>query len=41
MNAIKKKQDAAPAEPAATPEDVLLLREIRDAMVKNTPRRVD
>jgi large conductance mechanosensitive channel len=28
------KNDAPPAEPAATPEDVVLLREIRDALRK-------
>jgi len=32
MNAIKKKEVAAP--PAATPEDIILLREIRDALRK-------
>jgi large conductance mechanosensitive channel len=32
MNSASKKQEAAP--PAATPEDVLLLREIRDALRK-------
>ena len=32
MNSIKKKEEAAP--PAATPEDILLLREIRDALKK-------
>ena len=31
MNSIKKKEEAAPA---ATPEDILLLREIRDALKK-------
>ncbi len=30
--AIKAKLDAAPAAPAPTPEDVLLLREIRDSL---------
>ncbi|MBI5329916.1 MAG: large conductance mechanosensitive channel protein MscL [Betaproteobacteria bacterium] len=29
-----KQTEAAPAEPAPTPEDVLLLREIRDALKK-------
>jgi len=33
MNAMKKKEAASPT-PAATPEDVLLLREIRDALKK-------
>jgi large conductance mechanosensitive channel len=28
------KNEAPPAEPAATPEDVVLLREIRDALRK-------
>jgi large conductance mechanosensitive channel len=32
MNSMKKKEEAAP--PAATPEDILLLREIRDALKK-------
>ena len=32
MNAMKKKEVAAP--PAATPEDIILLREIRDALKK-------
>ncbi len=31
MNAMKKKEEAAPA---ATPEDITLLREIRDALKK-------
>jgi large conductance mechanosensitive channel len=39
MNSLKKKQDAA--APAAPPEDVLLLREIRDSLSKNAPRRVE
>ncbi len=39
INSMKKKADEAPS--AAPPEDVLLLREIRDAMQKNAPRRVD
>ena len=30
----RMQQEEAPAEPAATPEDVLLLREIRDALKK-------
>lgn len=33
MNKLQKKQEEAPA-PAATPEDVLLLREIRDSLRK-------
>ncbi len=31
MNSMKKKEEAAPA---ATPEDIMLLREIRDALKK-------
>jgi large conductance mechanosensitive channel len=34
MNAMKKKEEAAPAAPAPTPEEVVLLREIRDALKK-------
>ena len=34
INRMKKKEAEAPAAPAATPEDVLLLREIRDALNK-------
>lgn len=37
MNALKRKEEVAPPPPApppATPEDVLLLREIRDALKK-------
>jgi large conductance mechanosensitive channel len=36
INAMKRKQPPAP--PAAVPEDVLLLREIRDALVKREAR---
>ena len=36
MNAMKRKEEAAPATPAATPEDVSLLREIRD-LLKTRP----
>ena len=32
MNAMKRKEEAAPETPAATPEDVSLLREIRDLL---------
>jgi large conductance mechanosensitive channel len=32
MNALKRKQEAAPATPPEAPEDVKLLREIRDAL---------
>lgn len=34
MNQLKRKQEAAPAAPAPTPEDIVLLREIRDALKK-------
>lgn len=34
MNSLKAKEQAAPAPPAPTPEDILLLREIRDALKK-------
>lgn len=34
LNSMKKKEAEAPAAPAAPPEDVLLLREIRDALRK-------
>ena len=34
LNSMKKKEAAAPAAPAAPSEDVLLLREIRDALRK-------
>ncbi|WP_035056854.1 large conductance mechanosensitive channel protein MscL [Andreprevotia chitinilytica] len=34
MNKLKREEPAAPAEPAPTPEDVLLLREIRDSLKK-------
>jgi large conductance mechanosensitive channel len=38
INKLRKPEEAAaPAEPAPTPEDVLLLREIRDSL-KNNPR---
>ena len=33
MNRIRKQQEVAP-EPAATPEDIQLLREIRDELKK-------
>jgi large conductance mechanosensitive channel len=41
MNTMKKKQEEAPPAPVATPEDVLLLREIRDALSKSSPRRAE
>ncbi|MBO3659480.1 large conductance mechanosensitive channel protein MscL [Acinetobacter haemolyticus] len=34
MNHLRKQEEAAPAEPAPTPEDVQLLREIRDELKK-------
>jgi large conductance mechanosensitive channel len=41
MNSLKKKKEEAPAAPAAPSEDVLLLREIRDSLMKSAPRRAD
>jgi large conductance mechanosensitive channel len=32
VNSMQRKQEAAPASPPPTPEDVLLLREIRDSL---------
>ncbi len=34
LNKLREKEEAAPTEPAPTPEDVLLLREIRDSLKK-------
>ncbi len=34
VNRLKREAPAAPAEPPATPEDVVLLREIRDSLKK-------
>ncbi len=34
LNAMKKKEEAAPAAPAPTPEEITLLREIRDSLKK-------
>jgi large conductance mechanosensitive channel len=34
INSTKKKEEAAPAAPAPTPEDIQLLREIRDSLKK-------
>jgi len=34
INKLKREEQAAPAEPPPTPEDVLLLREIRDSLKK-------
>ncbi len=39
MNALQKKKEEAPAPPA--PEDILLLREIRDSLAKSAPRRTE
>ena len=35
FNKMKKKEEEAPAEPAAPPADVVLLEEIRDLLKKN------
>jgi large conductance mechanosensitive channel len=32
INRLKRAEEAAPAEPAPTPEDIVLLREIRDSL---------
>ena len=34
MNRLKHEEEAAPAEPPPTPEDIMLLREIRDSLKK-------
>jgi large conductance mechanosensitive channel len=34
INRLKKKEEAAPSVPAVPPEDILLLREIRDELKK-------
>jgi large conductance mechanosensitive channel len=34
MNRMRKQEEAAPAAPAPTPEDIQLLREIRDSLKK-------
>lgn len=34
LNSLKRKEEAAPAAPPPTPEDILLLREIRDSLNK-------
>ena len=39
MNSLQKKEEESPAPPA--PEDILLLREIRDSLAKSTPRRAE
>ncbi|WP_151977893.1 large conductance mechanosensitive channel protein MscL [Acinetobacter soli] len=35
INRMRRKQEAAPAAPAPTPEDIALLREIRDELRKH------
>jgi len=40
MNSLQKKQEA-PAAPAPTPEEIALLREIRDSLAKSAPRRAE
>ena len=39
MNTLQKKKEETPAPPA--PEDILLLREIRDSLAKSAPRRTE
>ncbi|MFZ0107222.1 MAG: MscL family protein, partial [Thiobacillus sp.] len=34
LNRLKQEPPAAPAAPAPTPEDIVLLREIRDSLKK-------
>ncbi len=34
INKMQKKKEEAPAQPAPTPEDIILLREIRDSLNK-------
>ena len=34
MNRLKREEPAAPAAPPPTPEDIVLLREIRDSLKK-------
>lgn len=34
INSLKREEEAAPAAPAPTPEDIVLLREIRDSLKK-------
>ena len=41
MNSLQRKKEEAPAAPAPTPEDIMLLREIRDSLSKSAPRRAD
>ena len=39
INSLRKKEEEAPAEPPAPPEDVVLLREIRDACKNEDDRQ--
>ena len=41
MNKLQKKKEEVPAAPAPTPEEIMLLREIRDSLAKSAPRRAD
>ena len=41
MNKLQKKKEEVPAALAPTPEEIMLLREIRDSLAKSAPRRVD
>lgn len=41
MNSLQKKKEEAPAAPPPTPEDIQLLREIRDSLAKSSPRRAE
>jgi large conductance mechanosensitive channel len=41
INRVTKKAEEAPAAPPPTPEDIVLLREIRDNLAKSAPRRVE
>lgn len=41
MNKARRAQPAAPAAPPATPEDIVLLREIRDSLQKNGQKSND
>jgi large conductance mechanosensitive channel len=34
INRLKQQEEAAPAAPPPTPEDIVLLREIRDSLKK-------
>jgi large conductance mechanosensitive channel len=41
LNAFQKKKEEAPEAPPPTPEDIQLLREIRDSLAKSSPRRAE